>query len=693
MLGSDEAMKRRSDEDQSTLPGQAHANAGRGPGLLIGLIALLLSSSLHAAWIDSSWPFRRQIDIDIPADKPFGADEVAVVEFYTGGHHASSKENIRVHAEDGRIVPARVLMIGPGDRMRVALAPLRGVKRYHVYFGHPNPPPPPKNMDQVPAKRGLLLEMRVPKARSVDNAQQIEAAFRDATQPVGAAFFPKLYLGFNPFGEQLAVVSRFSGTLTAPADGNYTFAGAASDRGALYIDGKVVLWVPDAPGDVRHSAKVDLKKGPHDLVFYHFNTAGEIRVSVAWKPPEAPGFNLIPGDAFGALAKATVGPLEEPGKPIVADFRVEYLGECFYAEHYAHRYRFTVQTYKPLPPGAKHSFEWDFGDGQTLSTAAPVVEHVYLTEGEHAVKLTIKAGQQSDARTNRIRVSRLYERIDNPPSDLPSEVAKLVANDDVAKMNPNQLVWASLLFQRSELADALERAALRLATTRDGVDVGLARTSLMSAAEKLAQLNRVDAAVKVLDEVPVDSAYQPDCAKELAAMLMWRAADFPRALKVLEPQLQKRSTDRELRRLHGMALVLNQRGVDGAKVLSSLTPDGPLDRQAALTGALARTIEYYISDEDARSAEDYWEKWQRQYPADFLEGYSVLLRVRITELYKDPRAAARIAENFAIALPKSSYAPRLLDRASKLLERVDAAKSASLRATLKQRYPEDPLSQ
>jgi hypothetical protein len=88
-----------------------------------------------------------------------------------------------------------------------------------------------------------------------------------------------------------------------------------------------------------------------------------------------------------------------------------------------------------------------------------------------------------------------------------------------------------------------------------------------------------------------------------------------------------------------------------------------------------------------------WESWMRHYPTAFLEGYAVLLRTKLMEARKNPRAAALVAEAFRDGGPKSSYAPQLLDRASKLLERIDSRKSESLRVELKEKYPEDPLAQ
>ena len=115
--------------------------------------------------------------------------------------------------------------------------------------------------------------------------------------------------------------------------------------------------------------------------------------------------------------------------------------------------------------------------------------------------------------------------------------------------------------------------------------------------------------------------------------------------------------------------------------------------QAALSGAMAFSVEAYINSNQAEAGQEAWDQWQAKYPAEFLQGYGVVLETRLMVLRKEPDAAARLAEAFAQAIPTSSYAPQLLDRASRLLGKSNPEKSKALRDLLKQRYPEDPLSQ
>ncbi len=216
--------------------------------------------------------------------------------------------------------------------------------------------------------------------------------------------------------------------------------------------------------------------------------------------------------------------------------------------------------------------------------------------------------------------------------------------------------------------------------------------ALEEATRTLSAHDRTAAAMHLWELVGPKSNLQPAAARQYAYLLLWRVGDLEKALKILEP-LAKGNKDQALLRTYAQALILNQRTAEGKEILDSLPDQAPQGQQAALSGALARTIEYYITDGEWESGEEAWETWQAKFPSDFLQGYSVLLRTKLMELKKAPEAAARVSEAFALAVPRSSYAPQLLDRASKLLAQSNPEKSKALRELLKQKYPEDPLSQ
>jgi hypothetical protein len=636
-----------------------------------------------SAWFDPAWPFRREVELAWEAEKASGS-ELALAEIYTAGHHKEDGSDIRVAADDGRVVASRVLGIGPGDFVRLVFNPSKGQRKYHVYFGNENPPPKPKGTEDVVYHAGLLMEMRAFPGGPVNNATQIIDAFDRAKTPIGTTMIPSLFIGRNPFGEQQQWVTRFTGIVYAPLLGEYTFAISADDRGLLMLDGHPLVFAPNNTGDVRYQAKITLNHGLHDVTAYHVNLGNEGQLSVGWLRPDTAKFDVIGKGFFGMLYRTTTGPLEEIHKTLTADFNVEYMGEALYAGHYSNRYRFIVNAPKTQPP----VYTWDLGDGQTAE--GNTVDHVYLTDGVYPIRLTARIGANADAQTTKFAAHRDYDA-EKTRIDEPAVQSKVIETFKLDKIPAAQLPWAVLLHQRSLKIDLALAATMRMAATPAGYDRAAGLEALRDATRDALAANRVETILKIWDSIPPDSTMQPEASKDYAQLLVWQAADFDKACKILAPQAKSR--DSAVQRLYGQALVLNQKSEEGRKLLESLAPEGPLGKQAAISGAMARTVEYYITKEDAETGEEWWDKWQRQYPAEFLEGYGVLLRVKLMEVRKAPQAAAKVAEAFALAVPHSSYAPSLLDYARRLLAQSNPDKSAELRKLLKQKYPEDPLSQ
>lgn len=648
------------------------------------VLSLLPLTSLAASgWFDNS--FRRPVEVIWDAENAAGT-ELCYVEFYTGGHHAADGADIRVSTEEGRQLPAKVLRVGPGDRASIVFPLVKGQRQYFVYFGNPVPGPNKPGMDDVKIQTGLLLDMHVWSGAPVDSFAQIEEAWTKAGPLIGRTMIDSAFYGINPFGPQERTISKITGSLFAPLNGEYTFSVFADDRGALYLDGEKVLYAPLGPGDATFQKKITLKRGRHDFLFYHVNTGAEGRFTVAWMRPDTRNFEAIPRGSFGIYARGIAGPLEELHKTLVADFTVTYAGECFYADGYSHRYKFAAREPKAA---ARATYTWDFGDGQTASGAE--VEHVFLTDGEYPVKMTVRIGTNSDSTTNKLAVQRDWPEIVKPPTDEPPVQSMIVGKYDVAKMPEDWLPRAVWLHERAGQIDWMLTAAGRLAALAKHSNAGEAFAALEGASKAAVGKNKADDAVKLWEAVPMGSDLQPNTARAFGRLLLWQTADFPKAVQVMQPYAN--AGDEILRRQCADALVLNQNAAEGRKILAAFPVHEEPGRQAAKSGALARTIEYYIETKDWETGEEQWDNWQQQFPADFLEGYSILLKTRLMELKGAPQAAASVAEAFAKAVPASSYAPQLLSRAAKLLETSDSARSSALTKLLKGRYPEDPLSQ
>jgi hypothetical protein len=647
-------------------------------------LAAFIPAKASAAWFDSDWHYRRAVQMD-RLIKAFDGHLLCQVEFYTDGHALPNGEDVRVATEEGKLVPSHVLMAGPGDRMRVVFEPKKDIFDYAIYFGNPNPAPPPAGLGDVKYVGGLMLESRQWTGGVVRNFETIEKSWLRSKPLLGQIMIDRPFIGFNPFGDQEQWISKMTGNLLAPLDGDYTLAMAVDDEGGFYIDGKPTLFAHLGGGDIRYHTTVHLTKGWHDFVLYHVNFADGAYVSVGWRRPISPKVELIESQFFGTCLDTPAGPMEEHNKVLVADFLSSHQGECFLDDGYSFRYHFSARAKAGLPTKVR----WDFGDGQT--STEPEVDHVYLHENIYTVKLTAHAGSNEDVQSNRVVIGRDYAHIIDTHEDTPATESEIVSRYDLNTMPVDVLARVVRLHLLAGRLDAAVTAATRLASEPTHGDSAASLKVLLDVQQQLIDANRADAALSIWEHVPKSSSLQPDAALHAATLAMWWVGDFTKAANLLQPYQSQ--SDEGSRRLYGQALLLSGHVDQGQKILEGLASQMSPARKAALSGAAARSVEYFITEKETDAGEEAWTRWMTRFPDDFLEGYSVVLRTKLMELRQCQPAAARLAEAFAAAEPKSSYAPQLLDRASKLLATSDPAKSAALHELLKQKYPEDPLSQ
>ncbi len=644
-------------------------------------LLLMLSEGALAVWHDANSPFRRPIRIDIDPSKISG-EEIANVKFLVPHPRSEKTDDIHVTTAQGKPVDYRVIFVGPGDQVDLAFLPQKGVADYFVYFGGEKPAAnrPTENL----GRGGLLMEIK-PTGKLPSSGRELQDMYPREQRVMSRRVIGRPYLGNNLIGYRGATMTRLSGKLFAPIDGPYVFAVAANDRGALFIDGKLLVYCRTAVSDTRFQDRIALTRGWHDFEFLHADGGGEYIFAIAWKRPDMDKFDIIGREFFGMVLHASAGPLEQRDKPLTADMTCSYLGEAFFANEYSHRYRFDVATSLRAD---RMQVNWDFGDGQTANR--PQVEHVFLTPGIYQVTVTAKLGSNTDTQKFRLHVDRDYERASNPPTDELGLHAKMAASYKLDTLTPESLARAVQLHMRAGDIDRAHQAAIALAKAKNHPRRDMVHSSLMELREDLMKRKQHARMREVFAAVPADSSLQPWAAIQLANTLMYAVGDFKAAEKAIAPFAAK---DITAKRVHGQALLLSGRFDQARDLLTGMSSGGPGERAAALSGAMARTTEFYIEEKDFLAGEDAWEKWMSSFPADFLDGNAALMRVRLIELQGLPEVAARVAEAYANANRESAYSPRLLHLASRLLEKTDKAKSNSLRKLLKERYPEDPLSQ
>lgn len=645
------------------------------------LIVAWACGACGATWGDANAPYRRYLEVQVDAGS-MSAKEIATADFYVHGETAGG--DVRVYTDDGKAVPTQLLVAGPGDRVRVAFVLQKGKKNYYAYWGNPKA----KAGDVFAFNRGVLAEFKkLPAGGLPSNFAQMTKTWNSAGDVFGRAYIADFFLGFNPINQENNVIVKFSGTMNVAKEGEYGFAMAAANKGALYIDGSPLVFANSAPGDARFSGKTTLTKGEHSITAYVAHQNNEHRMTVAWMPPGQTKYSLMGENVLGKAQSSKNGFMEVKDKTLVADMVVDYMGETFVEGHYIHTYKFLAP---PGNAGDNLEYKWEFGDGQT--SVSRVIEHAYLKEGEFKVKLTATRGNQTESRTDKVKVERMWEKISDPPVVGTGACSRIVETYAVNAMDSASLLWGIPLELKANRPEIAGKFAMKLATMTGGVDARTAVEMMGKVSDQLTLLGKVEEAGKIWNEVKTTSVLEPMASKRYAGLLLWRLGDFDGAEKRLAEVMKKFPKDEELMRLEGMALVLTGKAGEGRKMLEGIKGTSA-DKKAAMAGAQARTVEFYVDEGDVENGDLAWEKWMAGDPGDFLEGYSVLLKAKLIEKAKYPVAAAKLAETFATRMPKSSYSPRLIDFASKMLERSDPKKSGELRKLLKEKYPEDPLSQ
>jgi len=605
--------------------------------------------------------------------------------------------DVRVVTPAGTQVPSRVLMLGPGDRVKVAFALREGIRRYYVYFG---------NEDKAAGKpleirRGVLLETWENPGGPIETLDQVRAVFRRAGKLLGRGFRDRIFLGHNPFDVTSRVASIFTGWLRCPADGTYTFCTSSTNASFLLIDDKLVVangGVHPPQRDVSVQGDVELSAGMHKLTFYHASARDRLIAVAAWRPPGRRRIWPIGAGDFAPVVRASPGPMESYGRKLTIDFMPVHLGECYVAGKYFQRYAFKALSAGPA--GAAVRWHWDFGDGQACDLAE--VEHVYLLGGFYTVKLSARTYAGTLVRTNRLYVSRPWDRLINEKLDSVHQHGRIVSNYDFAGISPRAMIQAVRLFKRAGMPDALLAAGDAFCRRKWAPGWAVHRV-LADYSRALVANDEADQAIEALQRALTmtnDPGARATLLTLAGRMLLTEKADdaaalefFRRAADCVEGHAASQAErDAQI----GIGDVWRLRG-DYDKALAAYKaaegPPDPAARAAVRKGDFARYVEDFIRRREFDEARKYLAKWEQAFPTDRLGGYSTLLRVRLLLAEKRYAPAARQAEIMVKVNPYSNYAPQLLMHAATGYAALGQGQKA--RETLKRlvaEYGESPLA-
>ncbi|RPI64427.1 MAG: PKD domain-containing protein [Planctomycetaceae bacterium] len=678
-----------------------------GAGRIIAAAVLLLawaSPCLAAGWLGEAWLYRRHVTLEkfTPAEQ--GSD-IAVVTMPTGGLSKPDGSDICVATYDGKQVPCRVLMVGPGDQVRLAFGIQSGVNNYYVYWGNAKP----VATKEPEIRRGVLLEMwNFPENTPIKNFEQVQKLFATVSASpkdlIGRDFRERIFQAHNPFGPQARIACIYTAYFHAPKTGEYEFSTSSQDASYLLIDDKLLI---DNGGyhrpqsDISKLAKVNLDVGVHKMTFYHVSGGGGDPVAVvAWRSPGKDKVEPMPNFAFLPVVATTIGPMEEYAKELTIDFIPRQLGESFMADRYFQRFAFDALA-AASKPGADTKWEWDFGDGQKSSAAK--VEHVYLADGDYTVKLNAKTFVGTLTRTNKIRVARAWDRVTENKLDTLRQQADIVAKYDFAALSADANAQAVLLLHRAG-EQAGEMKAGEALVARESAPAKLLAEAAQAYAETLIAAGQADKAVAALTKA-AKIASEPNVSASLlvqAGRAALDEADQPKiALDIFEQILRKYPKASPVPAVRQARIGVGdswaaQGDYDKAKetyTAAGVRADTSTNQPAVLKGDFARHVEDYIRQKNYDAAREWIDRWEDSFPLDKLEGYSTLLRCRLYQGAGEWKHLTLAAGTLVKVNPTSNYCPALLMLSAEAytkLKQPDQAKAAWKQIV--EKYPESPVA-
>jgi len=353
--------------------------------------------------------FEAMRTVDVPQDKNYS---VVVAQFFHHGQISPDGRNVVVSAHDQKLVPARVLQLGPGDYCRLAFETVGGQFSYEVLYG--GQPPEEGAVPAWTSNDGLLLETREYKDCNLNSLESVRQAF-DASKRIGSDYVDNVQHSYNPFSLSPGpFLSRYSGYLRVGSAGTYGFLTSSQDCSFLLIDDKIVV---DAPGRhppmyqaTRGTRKdIQLTAGAHKFEYYHAATGPTAMMVAAWEVAPAdskPKPEAIPSEAFrtAAIGRVQTGPVTTRVAKLVPDFLVNIAGDVPLPDNELALVGVRFMDISPNALTLNARLLWDFGDGQTSETPNPV--HVYLRPGVYPVKLSVKRGTRTSEMTNRVWIDR-----------------------------------------------------------------------------------------------------------------------------------------------------------------------------------------------------------------------------------------------------------------------------------------------
>ena len=434
-------------------------------------IAFLLSGSLVTA-ADSfdvgGGAYRAMREVDVPSGT---RPTVLVTQFLHQGlinlatkgvdpRVENAGKTVLVTTKAKKVVPFRILQLGPGDFCRIAIQLEDRISSYTIYYGVPTDKQPNNDVQLVPwtTDAGLLLETRaITNAFGMETAEQLKQGFEQAS-PIGASYVPQVMHGYNPMTfRREPFLSRYTGNLYIAQPGTYAILTSSHQASFLWIDGQVVAQQAGRRGRIwdanpEYVKRIHLTAGKHPFEYYHATGDDHGSMMAVWefnpgeqmKRPE-----LIPSEVFQSdrVVNVASGSLSLADSPAGApDFEYRIHSSVPLPDNPSHMVAVQFSNRTASSTAARGKPTWNFGDGLTSNEANP--GHVYLKPGIYDVELTLENLDRRFSVVNRIEIDQPHtSNIEQDRQPTLDTYLSVLEKYDVSKLDPESLLQLVEAFQ------------------------------------------------------------------------------------------------------------------------------------------------------------------------------------------------------------------------------------------------------
>ena len=103
--------------------------------------------------------------------------------------------------------------------------------------------------------------------------------------PLASGIVPEIVMNVPQKKQNDQFALRFTGQISAPKAGKYTFSIASDDGSRIYLDNKLLINHDGLHGMAEKNATVELSAGPHPIVVTYFDNGGGDGLSISWAGP------------------------------------------------------------------------------------------------------------------------------------------------------------------------------------------------------------------------------------------------------------------------------------------------------------------------------------------------------------------------------------------------------------------------